>query len=301
VTENLARDLKQRNLPLEEFEPDLDIDIMFQPEGFQILHEPSQRKFTKIIKSLKKPQVRKSTAGNLDQIRFAVANLCPFTPTDKHIWKSIRKLTIPRTVRNFLWKCIHNAYRVGDFFERIPELQMLADCPVCKVTETLEHIFLECQAPGQKEIWLLTEQLWRRKFGYWPRLKWGTILGANLIKTRNPAESRLFGKLIPLSMEVIWKNRVRRRIQNQDDPALWPTTTSIHNEWVTQINKILRRDCILTNPNRFGPRALKRQDVLRTWSGLLADEDALPDDWINEGVLVGIQPIDTRTHRTGIG
>jgi hypothetical protein len=53
----------------------------------------------------------------------------------------------------------------------------------------------------------------------------------------------------------------------------------------------VRRDCILTDKLRFETQAIKRQLVLNTWSGLLMDEDSLPDDRINTpGVLVGIRP-----------
>jgi hypothetical protein len=49
---------------------------------------------------------------------------------------------------------------------------------------------------------------------------------------------------------------------------------------------------------KFGILALKTQCVLNTWSGLLLEEASLLDNWINEGVLVGIQPI---VHKIGIG
>jgi hypothetical protein len=48
----------------------------------------------------------------------------------------------------------------------------------------------------------------------------------------------------------------------------------------------------------FKTLALKKQCVLNTWSGLLLDEASLLDNWINEGVLVGIQPI---VDKIGIG
>jgi hypothetical protein len=54
---------------------------------------------------------------------------------------------------------------------------------------------------------------------------------------------------------------------------------------------IRKQDHILTDKLQFGAQAVKRQLILDTWSGLLMDEDSLPDDWINTpGVLVGIRP-----------
>ncbi|KAJ7624164.1 hypothetical protein B0H17DRAFT_963932, partial [Mycena rosella] len=52
----------------------------------------------------------------------------------------------------FLWKCLQH-YRVGSFWEYIPNLEILGQCPTCRVPESLEHIMLECDAPGQKQIW----------------------------------------------------------------------------------------------------------------------------------------------------
>jgi len=72
----------------------------------------------------------------------------------------------------------------------------------------------------------------------------------------------------------------------------------IHNQWLNAVNTALTRDRLLTDKIKFGPLALKKQLVLNTWSGLLMDEDSLPDDWTHEGVLVGMRPM---TDRNGIG
>jgi hypothetical protein len=68
---------------------------------------------------------------------------------------------------------------------------------------------------------------------------------------------------------------------------------NIHNHWLNLVKSALRRDRILTDKVKFGPLALRKQMVLNTWSGLLMDEDSLPDDWtLTEGVLVGIWPMN---------
>jgi hypothetical protein len=76
------------------------------------------------------------------------------------------------------------------------------------------------------------------------------------------------------------------------------TTTEIHNRWLKVVSGALLRDRLLTDKIKFGPLALKKQLVSNTWSGLLMNEDSLPDDWTHEGVLVGMQPMNDRT---GIG
>ncbi|KAJ7279953.1 hypothetical protein C8J57DRAFT_999500, partial [Mycena rebaudengoi] len=62
-----------------------------------------------------------------------------------------------------------------------------------------------------------------------------------------------------------------------------------HNTSELPVNRALRRDRLLTDKIKYGPLTLKKQLVLNTWSGILMDEESLPDDWIYEGVLVGIR------------
>jgi hypothetical protein len=56
-----------------------------------------------------------------------------------------------------------------------------------------------------------------------------------------------------------------------------------HNHWLRLVNSALRHDRILTDKVKFGPPVLRKQIVLNTWSGLLMDEDSLPDDWTLRG------------------
>lgn len=62
--------------------------------------------------------------------------------------------------------------RVGDFWSYIDTLEIRRRCHVCGIPETLEHIVLESDAPGQKLRWNLTEQLWSKKYGRLPILNW---------------------------------------------------------------------------------------------------------------------------------
>ncbi|KAJ7063029.1 hypothetical protein C8F01DRAFT_985242, partial [Mycena amicta] len=149
----------------------------------------------------------------------------------------------------------------------------------------------------------LTEQLWKLKYKVWPKMGWGLILGCNVTRFNSRAQSekdRLYAILVSTSWHLIWRIRLQRRIDFHDDPERWHTEKQIHNMWVSDINYALKRDCILTNRFRFGPLAFDLNDVLRTWSGILAEEDSLSENWINEGVLVGIRPIIDK-RQTGIG
>jgi ribonuclease HI len=127
------------------------------------------------------------------------------------------------------------------------------------------------------------------------------ILGCNLAKFRSgkgailPEKGRPFAILVSVAWHLIWNLQRGRVIE---DPDRIQSTLGIHNQWLKAINAALTRDRLLTNKIKFGPLALKKQLVLNTWSCLLMDEDSLPDDGTNEGVLVGIRPM---TGKHGIG
>ncbi|KAJ7237239.1 hypothetical protein C8J57DRAFT_1087743 [Mycena rebaudengoi] len=222
-------------------------------------------------------------------------------PTENAIWMSLRSSNILRLTRNFLWKCMHNIFHVGSFWDHVPNLEILGQCPVCGVPESLEHILLECSAAGQQQIWQLAEKIWKLRYPCWPKLSWGLLLGCGLAGFRSPkgkpiiAKNRFFTILVSTSMHLIWKLRNERILQT----FTIATNTEIQNRWVSLMNSTLKRDQLLSSQVRFGSLATKKQLVLNTWSGVLLDEDSLPDNWINtKGVLVGIWPA-TRKHGVG--
>ncbi|KAJ7708018.1 hypothetical protein B0H16DRAFT_1345126 [Mycena metata] len=102
--------------------------------------------------------------------------------------------------------------------------------------------------------------------------------------------------VVSLAWHLIWNLRVNRVITN---PEMNLNKDNVHNRWLKMVNAALTKDRILTDETRFRPLSFKKQLVLDTWSGLLMDEDSLPDDWIHEkGVLVGIRP---KKNTIGIG
>jgi hypothetical protein len=184
---------------------------------------------------------------------------------------------------------------VGDFWLHIDTLEIRGQCHFCNVPETLEHIALECDAPGQKLIWNLAHQVWSKKYLQWPTLTWGLILGCNLVKFKSdkgivlPEKGGLFAILVSTSWHLIWNIRHHRVI---DSPDRIQNLSVIHNQWLSTINAALTRDRLLTDKIKFGPLAFNKQLALNTWSA------SLPDDWTHEGVLVGIRPM---MDRVGIG
>ena len=244
----------------------------------------------------KKSQERMGTIVSLDLARWAIKDLSNKLPIDSAIWKSIRNKDITRKIREFLWKSMHNAHKCGKFWNNIPGLEQRATCPVCNEEESMEHILLECNAPGQKIIWKLTKELWLKKHDTWPVPKYGTIQGCSMadFKTEEGApqqgKNRLYRILMSESAFLIWKLRCERRISKEDDPEKFHSETEIHNRWVATINNRLNLDKLMTNHKKYGKKALKERAVIQTWTKTLYDENNLLDNWLQQsGVLVGIR------------
>ncbi|KAF8318084.1 hypothetical protein DL93DRAFT_2054734, partial [Clavulina sp. PMI_390] len=85
----------------------------------------------------------------------------------------------------------------------------------------------------------------------------------------------------------------KRKFDRAGDEAEKKTHHNETRHALAQILNIrLRDDIALTRKTRYGRKAIKPETVLRTWSGILQDEQYLPPDWLNirGGVLVSITP-----------
>lgn len=67
----------------------------------------------------------------------------------------MRDKALTKEVRNFLWKALHSAYKVGTYWEHIKNYEHRARCMECSTMETLEHILTECMYLGQEHAWAL--------------------------------------------------------------------------------------------------------------------------------------------------
>ncbi|KAJ7925717.1 hypothetical protein B0H13DRAFT_2314309 [Mycena leptocephala] len=142
---NLARDGSDKELC------DI-IDLRIRPD-FQLsgakLSTLTQATAYRAIKELRETVHCQSTDENIRATQEAVKLLYKRKPTAAAIWKSIRNQDISRQIKNFLWKTIHGAHRIGKFWSNIPEMEDRANCQHCGVLETMEHILLQCTRPGQ--------------------------------------------------------------------------------------------------------------------------------------------------------
>ncbi|KAJ7078702.1 hypothetical protein B0H15DRAFT_788723 [Mycena belliarum] len=247
------------------------------------------------IRELKTAVTRKASDNNVKQVTLAIQCEYNYLPSAAQVWKSIRHKDFTRQVKNFLWKSLHSAHRIGSFWNHIPECEARGVCQFCDEPEDLEHILLKCRRPGQDLIWSLAKELWLKKHPVWPTLSLGSVLGCGLASFSDtngrklPGASRLYHILVSESVFMIWKVRNESVLARQGVPL---PEIAIHNKWLHCINQRLLFDRLLTNHAKYGKQnSIKTSLVLQTWSATLMNEDDLPDDWIKEPrVLVGTEP-----------
>ncbi|KAK7019772.1 hypothetical protein VNI00_017938 [Paramarasmius palmivorus] len=265
----------------------------------------TQRTATKAIRIQKMRSVqrknpeklrRRKTKINSQLIRQAVATMNGKTPTDSQIWKSCKCPDIPMKIRQFMWKLIHDAQMVGDYWTGKSNVEDREMCKTCRVTETMEHILLKCKEPGQEEVWQLVGDLWNMKRAErWNGIDIGTILGSGLIRRRNhegksdEGLTRFWRILVTEAAYLVWKLRNERVIEHGNNKS--HTMNEIHNRFIATLNTRLTFDRIQTR-DKWDRKKISKGLVLATWRGARHDEKNLPGDWTREsGVLVGIRPV----------
>ncbi|KAG7439396.1 uncharacterized protein BT62DRAFT_1014009 [Guyanagaster necrorhizus] len=96
---------------------------------------------------------------------------------------------------------------------------------------------------------------------------------------------RIFEYILVLARDC-YPNRCERVIQKDNAPY---SPVQIRNKWMKQIRRRLELDCLMIR-KRFGKKALQKDLVLRTWSGVIENEHRLPKDWTEiDGALVGME------------
>ncbi|PBK88648.1 hypothetical protein ARMGADRAFT_1054899 [Armillaria gallica] len=231
----------------------------------------------------RKVEVRHKTEINLDRIRVTVAEINGNEPDDASIWRAMRHKDMTRQARGFMWKSIHGAFKLGDFWDKLgPEYAGRVICPKCGAQETMEHILLECQIMGQELIWKLTEELWTKKHNN------SLVVTKDDKGKRRTSATRLYRIIV---------SEARRIARGDDTPEKWHTEDEIRNVWLKTVNQRLMLDRLAANPRKYGTKATKKTIVLKTRSGVLENEVLLPEDWIHQrGVLATVLVKDFTKH-----
>ena len=236
---------------------------------------------------------RRRTELNVQEAKADATTLSGVEPSGESLWKAIRHKDISREARYFLWMTFHDAYMVGSNWLRpgfAPEYQERSECKICHKTESMKHILVECDAPGQAVIWALAEELWLKRRRTWPKPTLGTILASPSLKLRSEyreeetGDTRLYRIMMSESAHLIWKIRCERVIREEPMPV---TPAEVDRRWRHAIASRADLDKKMTNP-KYGKKALNKDLVKSTWKGIFDDENNIPDPPVagETGVLV---------------
>ncbi|KJA14866.1 hypothetical protein HYPSUDRAFT_149860, partial [Hypholoma sublateritium FD-334 SS-4] len=158
----------------------------------------------------------------------------------------------------------------------------------------LEHIMIECEASGQKQIWrLATETLAQRNIDI-TTLSIGEIMGCAMPQYKNSdkkpdtALDRLYTIIMTESMYLIWLIQCEWVLDHGGDQEKINSDSQITARWKQRINRRIRLDQTMATKRAHKWKKVDKKLVLETWRGTLENEENLPEDWIRmRGVLVG--------------
>ncbi|TFY82046.1 hypothetical protein EWM64_g1970 [Hericium alpestre] len=105
----------------------------------------------------------------------------------------------PHHVCQFIYRLLHNLYKVGPFWEKIPAYAVHARCPLCEdKTESMSHILTECSAPTVALVWGLAKSLWPYDDSKWPATTLGNIMSVGqLTITSGPTPDEIDWPAMP--------------------------------------------------------------------------------------------------------
>lgn len=171
----------------EESELEYDIEGKFDITGAQLSKLTQALAYRAIRERKDKTENRRGTITELDMTRYAVREAFGPFPTDKTIWKSIWHKDISRPIRSFLFKALHRAQKVGDYWQHIDGFEHRATCHSCGTEDSMEHILTSCDIPGQKLIWELAKELWLKKNNHWPGIRnTACVIASTLANFKSP-------------------------------------------------------------------------------------------------------------------
>ena len=285
---------------------ELDILIEFDIQGAK-LSMLTQAKAYRGILERKEVEPRNSTEINLQLTCNAVGRLTGKIETNATIWNNLWKPTIRPLIQQFIYKSIHNTYKVGELWRHIPRFEEREHCSTCNITESMDHILTKCKNPSTQLVWSLAQDLWPYDNTPWQAPNLGSILGCGCINLRPRTRQRnenepdkrsilqgpthLLQILLSESAYLIWVLRCKRVIQ-----GIQHSRSETEGRWLCVINARLTTDKITATK-------IKRDKgftnlVVNTWEQALEKRRGLPPNWIhyNEALVGRTAP---RTRNTG--
>ena len=250
------------------------------------------------IINLKKHAPRQSMTRNMQQIKTKIREEGIRIPHENQVWAHIRHSDIQLRISDFLWKLIQGALKIGSYWDNIPGYEDRMMCTPCICTESAEHIFLHCNAPGQNQLWSLAKKTWEHTGCTWPNLSVESLILCATRSWKAPFCSqdprgltRLWRIIISETMHLIWIIRCERVIKHENDPQKFHTTKELTARWVKRINNRIAIDKAMTKP-RPPLSNLQPELVKSTWQTIIDVPEEHKSDWHKKSwVLVGIAKV----------
>ncbi|EJD37614.1 hypothetical protein AURDEDRAFT_29340, partial [Auricularia subglabra TFB-10046 SS5] len=228
----------------------------------------TQRIAHKAIKLAKMTGIpaRRATAASILRIQEAIRDSSEVAPMERSIWEDLGRQGLSRNTRNFLWKGIHGAHKVGEYFEKMPEpWKSYGRCRSCEVPESLEHILTQCPDSGQETIWKLVSKLLEKKNVKFSK-EFGLILGCCSFRPSDIASTdRLYRIAVSESAFLAWKIRCTFRIEHDSNPDRRLTEQEIASRWEKVLQIRMEQDLATTKYKSLRGRRPRKGLAKSTW------------------------------------
>ena len=182
--DKLAADSSQKDMPQEDPFPIAPSNMI--PSGTK-LSTLSQKDFYQGVKKANPPPPRQRLENILGRINACAEEYYENSPTNELIWGSTKHKDLTKKTQEFLWKCMHDAFKIGKFWENVPNFEHRGTCAHCDVEESMEHILTQCDTPGRTIVWALADELWRKRSQTEIPTNYGAVSGAPHRRWLHPA------------------------------------------------------------------------------------------------------------------
>jgi hypothetical protein len=195
---------------------------------------------------------RRQTIDMMQKIRMDLNGLLKKLPDPEMVWQSVRSQDISRAQQTFKWQTIHGSYKLGLYWDKIPNYEEQANCPVCGKKENIEHILLKCMSATRKAIKEAERDLWQVcTNATFPAENLSTRLGAGLVRFQ-PKKGlrgiqgleRFWWILQSETDQMIWLLRCKARIARGDRPEERHSIPKALNRWRGAIERRLNLERI---------------------------------------------------------
>ena len=133
----------------------------------------------------KRTLLHPSSLNNIQQTREVIKRITGSEENDATIWLSTRKSPIHPKIQQFLFKTMHEVFKISEFWNRIPDVAERSQCVTCGTTETMGHILTHCRSSLNRTIWDLATTTWPYQDLPWPGNDLGTILGCRCLMAQH--------------------------------------------------------------------------------------------------------------------